>query len=44
MIRLVADGRVQTVVGRVLPLERVDDALAALEAGEVVRVVLQVAT
>lgn len=45
VIRLVADGRVQTVVGRVLPLERVDDALAALEADEVVgRVVLQVAT
>jgi alcohol dehydrogenase len=41
-IRLVADGRVQTVVDRVLPLERADEALAALEAGEVVgRVVLQ---
>ena len=41
-IRLVADGRVQTVVDRVLPLERADEAFAALEAGEVVgRVVLQ---
>jgi D-arabinose 1-dehydrogenase-like Zn-dependent alcohol dehydrogenase len=44
-IRLVADGRVQTVVDRVLPLERVNEAFAALEAGEVVgRVVLEVAT
>jgi D-arabinose 1-dehydrogenase-like Zn-dependent alcohol dehydrogenase len=43
-IRLVADGRVQTVVDRVLPLERANEAFAALEAGEVVgRVVLQVA-
>jgi D-arabinose 1-dehydrogenase-like Zn-dependent alcohol dehydrogenase len=42
-IRLVADGRVQTVVDRVLPLERADEAFAALEAGEVVgRVVLQI--
>jgi alcohol dehydrogenase len=41
-IRLVADGRVQTVVDRVLPLERADEAFEALEAGEVVgRVVLQ---
>lgn len=43
-IRLVADGRVRTVVDRVLPLERADEAFAALEAGEVVgRVVLEVA-
>ena len=43
-IRLVADGRVQTVIDRVLPLERADEAFAALEAGEVVgRVVLEVA-
>jgi alcohol dehydrogenase len=43
-IRLVADGRVQTVVDRVLPLERANEAFAALEAGEVVgRVVLEVA-
>jgi alcohol dehydrogenase len=43
-IRLVADGRVQTVVDRVLPLERANEAFAALEAGEVVgRVVLDVA-
>lgn len=42
-IRLVADGRVQTVVDRVLPLERVNEAFAALEAGEVVgRVVLEI--
>jgi 2-desacetyl-2-hydroxyethyl bacteriochlorophyllide A dehydrogenase len=41
-IRLVADGRVQTVVDRVLPLERANEAFAALEAGEVVgRVVLE---
>jgi len=43
-IRLVADGRVQTVVDRVLPLEQANDALAALEAGEVAgRIVLNVA-
>ncbi|HEX5781215.1 MAG TPA: alcohol dehydrogenase catalytic domain-containing protein [Solirubrobacteraceae bacterium] len=43
-IRLVADGRVQTVVDRVLPLEQANEAFAALEAGEVVgRVVLEVA-
>ena len=43
-IRLVADGRVQTVVDRVLPLEQANDAIAALEAGEVAgRVVLKVA-
>jgi D-arabinose 1-dehydrogenase-like Zn-dependent alcohol dehydrogenase len=43
-IRLVADGRVRTVVDRVVPLERANDAFAALEAGEVVgRVVLDVA-
>ena len=42
-IRLVADGRVQTVVDRVLPLERANEAFEALEAGEVVgRVVLEV--
>ena len=42
-IRLVADGRVQTIVDRVLPLERANEAFAALEAGEVVgRVVLEV--
>jgi alcohol dehydrogenase len=41
-IRLVADGRVQTVIDRVLPLERANEAFAALEAGEVVgRVVLE---
>jgi D-arabinose 1-dehydrogenase-like Zn-dependent alcohol dehydrogenase len=43
-IRLVAAGRVQMVVDRVLPLERADDAFGALEAGEVVgRMVLHVA-
>jgi NADPH:quinone reductase-like Zn-dependent oxidoreductase len=43
-IRLVAGGRVQTVVDRVLPLDRAEDALAALEASDVVgRVVLDVA-
>jgi len=43
-IRLVADGRVQTVVDRVLTLGRANEAFAALEAGEVVgRVVLDVA-
>ena len=43
-IRLVADGHVQTVVDRVLPLERANEAFEALEAGEVVgRVVLEVA-
>jgi D-arabinose 1-dehydrogenase-like Zn-dependent alcohol dehydrogenase len=43
-IALVADGRVQTVVDRVLPLERANEALEALEAGDVVgRVVLDVA-
>lgn len=35
-IRLVADGRVQVVVDRVGPLESANDALQALEAGEVV--------
>ena len=35
-IRLVADGRVRTVVDRVLPLSRADEAFEALEAGEVV--------
>jgi D-arabinose 1-dehydrogenase-like Zn-dependent alcohol dehydrogenase len=42
-IRLVADGRVRTVVDRVEPLEEVNRGLEALEAGEVVgRVVLDV--
>ena len=43
-IALVADGRVQTVVDRVLPLSEANRALEALERGEVVgRVVLDVA-
>ena len=43
-IRLFADGRVRMVVDRVTPLEDANDALAALEANEVVgRVVLDVA-
>jgi D-arabinose 1-dehydrogenase-like Zn-dependent alcohol dehydrogenase len=43
-IRLVADGRVRMVVDRVLALEQANEALTALEAGEVTgRVVLQVA-
>jgi D-arabinose 1-dehydrogenase-like Zn-dependent alcohol dehydrogenase len=43
-IALVAEGRVQTVVDRVLPLAEVNQALEALEAGDVVgRVVLDVA-
>jgi alcohol dehydrogenase len=43
-IQLVADGRVRTVVDRVVPLERANEAFEALEAGEVVgRVVLDVA-
>ena len=43
-IRLVAAGRVQMVVDRVLGLEQADEAFGALEAGEVVgRLVLQVA-
>jgi alcohol dehydrogenase len=43
-IRLVADGRVEIVVDRVLPLDRANEALEALEAGNVVgRVVLDVA-
>jgi D-arabinose 1-dehydrogenase-like Zn-dependent alcohol dehydrogenase len=43
-IALVADGRIQTVVDRVLPLAQANDALEALEAGEIVgRVVLDVA-
>jgi propanol-preferring alcohol dehydrogenase len=43
-IALVADGRVQTVVDRVLPLAEANTALEALERGEVVgRVVLDVA-
>jgi propanol-preferring alcohol dehydrogenase len=44
VIRMVADGRVKVIVDRVLPLERANEALEALEAGEVVgRVVLDVA-
>src|SRR5919106_2378155 len=43
-IALVADGRVQTVVDRVLPLAQANEALEALEAGQIVgRVVLDVA-
>lgn len=43
-IRMVAEGRVQTVVDRIEPLEAVNEAFAALESGEVVgRVVLDVA-
>jgi alcohol dehydrogenase len=43
-IALVADGRVQTVVDRVLPLAEANAALTALEDGDVVgRVVLDVA-
>jgi D-arabinose 1-dehydrogenase-like Zn-dependent alcohol dehydrogenase len=43
-IRLVADGRVEMVVDRVAPLRDVNEAFAALEAGEVVgRLVLDVA-
>jgi D-arabinose 1-dehydrogenase-like Zn-dependent alcohol dehydrogenase len=43
-IDLVADGRVKTVVDRVEPLERANEAFEALEAGNVVgRVVLDVA-
>jgi D-arabinose 1-dehydrogenase-like Zn-dependent alcohol dehydrogenase len=44
VIRMVADGRVEVIIDRVLPLERANEALEALEAGEVVgRVVLDVA-
>jgi D-arabinose 1-dehydrogenase-like Zn-dependent alcohol dehydrogenase len=43
-VRLVADGRVKPVIDRVLPLERANEALTALEDGAVVgRVVLDVA-
>ena len=43
-IALVADGRVQAVIDRVLPLAEANEALEALEAGDVVgRVVLDVA-
>jgi D-arabinose 1-dehydrogenase-like Zn-dependent alcohol dehydrogenase len=43
-VRLVADGRLRPVVDRVLPLERANEALTALEDGDVVgRVVLDVA-
>ena len=43
-IRLVAEGRIRTVVGRVGPLERANQGLEAVEAGQVVgRVVLDVA-
>jgi alcohol dehydrogenase len=44
LISLVADGRVKPVIDRVLPLSAANDALDALESGEVVgRVVLDVA-
>jgi len=43
-VHMVADGDVRPVIDRVLPLERANDALAALEEGDVVgRVVLDVA-
>jgi D-arabinose 1-dehydrogenase-like Zn-dependent alcohol dehydrogenase len=43
-IRLVADGRVRMVVDRVLELGQADEALAALERGEVTgRLVLRIA-
>jgi D-arabinose 1-dehydrogenase-like Zn-dependent alcohol dehydrogenase len=43
-VRLVAEGRVRPVIDRVLPLESANEALTALEDGEVVgRVVLEVA-
>jgi alcohol dehydrogenase len=43
-VRLVADGRIRPVIDRVLPLEDANDALTALEDGDVVgRVVLDVA-
>ena len=43
-LHMVADGRVRPVIDRVLPLDAANDALEALEAGEVVgRVVLDVA-
>jgi alcohol dehydrogenase len=43
-VRLVADGRIATVIDRVLPLEAANEALEALERGDVVgRVVLDVA-
>lgn len=44
VIRMVADGKVEVVVDRVLPLDRANEALEALEAGDVVgRIVLDVA-
>jgi D-arabinose 1-dehydrogenase-like Zn-dependent alcohol dehydrogenase len=44
-VRLVADGAIRPVIDRVLPLTRANEALEALEAGEVVgRVVLDCAT
>ncbi len=44
VVKMVADGRVEVIVDRVLPLERANEALEALEAGEIVgRVVLDVA-
>jgi len=43
-VRLVADGRIKPVIDRVLPLDRANEALTALEDGDVVgRVVLDVA-
>jgi alcohol dehydrogenase, propanol-preferring len=43
-VRLVAEGKVSTIIDGVLPLERVNEAFESLEAGEVVgRVVLDVA-
>jgi propanol-preferring alcohol dehydrogenase len=43
-VRMVAEGRVRPVIDRVLPLEAANDALTALEDGDVVgRVVLDVA-
>ena len=43
-VRLVADGHLRPVIDRVLPLEQANDALTALEDGDVVgRVVLDVA-
>jgi acryloyl-coenzyme A reductase len=44
VVRMVADGRVRPVIDRVIPLERANEALTALEDGDVVgRIVLDVA-